>query len=253
MPPAPSPTPPTSPLARIRIVLVRPLHPGNIGAAARAMKTMGLTRLVLVQPHRFPHRDADALAVHAADVLAAAQVVPTIEAALAGTGLAIATVGHSYEMAHDMVDCRESAARAVAAASAGDEIALVFGNESHGLSVEEALFCGLLAHIPADPDCVSLNVAQAVQVFAYELRLAAVGVALPAGVATATAATHDDIEHLHAHLEEMMIAVGFFDPANPKRLRPRLRRLVARARLEIEEVRILRGLINAVTKSTLGR
>ena len=152
------------------------------------MKTMGLTRLVLVQPHRFPHRDADALAVHADDVLAAAQVVPTIEAALAGTGLAIATVGHSYEMAHDMVDCRESAARAVAAASAGDEIALVFGNESHGLSVEEVLFCGLLAHIPADPDCVSLNVAQAVQVFAYTALLHTVYNPTPVGGGSAVKA-----------------------------------------------------------------
>lgn len=249
----PSPSPDVSPLERIRIVLVRPLHPGNIGAAARAMKTMGLSRLVLVQPHRFPHRDADAMAVHADDVLAAARVVPTIGEALAGTGLAIAAVGHSYEMAHDMVDCRESAARAVAAAVAGDEIALVFGNESHGLSVDEALACGLLAHIPAAPDCVSLNVAQAVQVFAYELRQTAIGTSLPVGVPTQTAATHDDIEHLHVHLEQMMIAVGFFDPDNPKRLRPRLRRLVARARLEVEEVRILRGLINAVTKATLGR
>ena len=253
MPDQQPPTPQISPLARIRVVLVRPLHPGNIGAAARAMKTMGLARLVLVQPQRFPHRDADALAVHAGDVLAAAQVVPTIEAALAGVGLAIATVGHSYELAHEIVDCREAAARAVTAASGGTEIAFVFGNEPHGLSVEEALRCGLLAHIPADPDCVSLNVAQAVQVFAYELRMAAVGASLPVGIPPSTAATHEDIERLHVNLEAVMTAIGFFDPENPKRLRPRLRRLIARARLEVEEVRILRGLLKAIEQLMPGR
>ncbi|MCW5625971.1 MAG: RNA methyltransferase, partial [Burkholderiales bacterium] len=233
---------------RIRIVLSHPSHPGNIGATARAMKTMGLSQLVLVNPRSFPHPDADARSSNARDVLANAIVVDSLEAALAGTVLAIGAVGHRYDMAHELVSCRVAAGRAVADAAGGAAVAFVFGTETAGLTTDEMLRCNLLAHIPADPDYASLNLGAAVQVFAYELRMAAVETALPVQPAPPLA-THDDIERLHVHLEQVMTRIGFFDPANPKRLLPRLRRLIARARLEVEEVRILRGLLTTLSKA----
>ncbi len=228
-------------LGRVRIVLSHTTHPGNIGAAARAMKTMGLSRLVLVNPRRFPDPQADALSSNALDVLAGAMVVPTLTAALDGVVLAVAAVGHSYVVAPDLVTCRQAAARLIEDAGAGD-VAIVFGTEASGLTTDEVRACGLLAHIPSNPVYSSLNLAQAVQIFAYELRLAGVGDHLPAG-APPELATHAEIERLHAHLEQTLATIGFFDPANPKRLLPRLRRMIARARLEREEVRILRGLL----------
>ncbi|MBX9964231.1 MAG: RNA methyltransferase [Burkholderiales bacterium] len=233
-------------LARVRIVLSHPTHPGNIGATARAMKTMGLTQLVLVNPKRFPDPQADALSSNALDVLGAAKVVGSLDEALAGTVLAVATVSHTYEMAPELVTCREAAARAVHDAASGD-VALVFGTEANGLAVDEVLKCSLLAHIPSNPDYTSLNLAQAVQVFAYEIRIAALGDRVP-DVDRAALPTFDDMQHLHAHLEEVLAGIGFFDPENPKKLLPRLRRLIAKARLDQEEVRILRGLLNSVTR-----
>jgi tRNA/rRNA methyltransferase len=234
-------------LARVRIVLSHPTHPGNIGAAARAMKTMGLSQLVLVNPRRFPDAEADALSSNALDVLGAARVVGSLEEALAGTVLAVATVSHTYEMAPGLVTCREAAVRAVHDAASGD-VALVFGTEANGLAVDEVLKCSLLAHIPSNPDYTSLNLAQAVQVFAYEIRVAASGDAVPEAERPALP-TFDDMQHLHAHLEEVLAGIGFFDPDNPKKLLPRLRRLIAKARLDQEEVRILRGLLNSVSRA----
>ncbi len=232
-------------LARVRIVLSHTSHPGNIGAAARAMKTMGLGNLVLVNPLRFPDREADALSSNALDVLGAARVVPSLDAALEGTVLAVATVSHAYEMAPELVTCRAAAARAMEDAASGD-VAFVFGTEANGLSVEEVRKCRLLAHIPSNPAYTSLNLSQAVQIFAYELRLAALG-DLPPEAASVEAATHEDMERLHEHLEQTLAAIAFFDPENPKRLLPRLRRLIAKARLDREEVRILRGLLRKAT------
>jgi len=232
-------------LARVRIVLSHTSHPGNIGAAARAMKTMGLSNLVLVNPLRFPDREADALSSNALDVLGAAQVVPSLDAALEGTVLAVATVSHAYEMAPELVTCRAAAARAMEDAAGGD-VAFVFGTEANGLSVEEVRKCRLLAHIPSNPVYTSLNLAQAVQIFAYELRLAALG-DVPPEAASVEAPTHEDMERLHEHLEQTLAAIAFFDPENPKRLLPRLRRLIAKARLDREEVRILRGLLRKAT------
>lgn len=234
-------------LARVRIVLSHPTHPGNIGATARAMKTMGLTQLVLVNPKRFPDAQADALSSNALDVLGAARVVGSLDQALAGTVLAVATVSHTYEMAPELVTCREAAARAVNGAASGD-VALVFGTEANGLTADEVLKCSLLAHIPSNPDYTSLNLAQAVQVFAYEVRVAASGDRVPDGERAALP-TFDDMQHLHGHLEEVLAGIGFFDPENPKKLLPRLRRLIAKARLDQEEVRILRGLLNAVSRA----
>jgi len=232
-------------LRNVRVVLSHPSHPGNIGSAARAMKTMGLSQLVLVNPRRFPDPEADALSSNALDVLAGARVCASLEEALRGTQLVVATVSHAYEMSHELVPCREAAVRAAAMARDA-EVAFVFGTEANGLGVEEVRACNLAAMIPCNPAYTSLNLAAAVQIFAYELRQAVLGGELPARE-EAELARHEDIQHLYEHLAEVLAGIGFFDPANPKRLLPRLRRLVARVRLEAEEVRILRGVLRTVS------
>jgi tRNA/rRNA methyltransferase len=231
-------------LGRICIVLCGTAHPGNIGAAARAMKTMGLARLHLVAPKRFPDPQAEWLASGAGDVLRGTQVFATLEQALAGTALAVACTARVREIAAPMVTAREAAARIVEVARTQDA-ALVFGNEAFGLVREEVERCQLLATIPANPKYSSLNLAAAVQVFAYELRLAAAGGRAPAARARELA-RFEEIEGFYEHLERAARACGFFDPHKSGKLMPKLRRLFARAQLEKEEVNILRGLIGAL-------
>jgi len=231
-------------LERVRVVLCETSHPGNIGAAARAMKTMGLSRLFLVKPKHFPHADAEAFASGALDVLRAAVVCDSLEAALAGTVLAVASTSRHRDLTHDVVDCREACQRLAADASHG-EVALVFGPERTGLTVRDVNKCQLIAAIPANPDYASLNLAQAVQVFAYELRMSAGGIA-PRPPPSSEAATHDEIEGFYRQIEAVFHASGFLDPQQPKRLMQRMRRLFARSRLEKEEVNILRGFLRAV-------
>jgi tRNA/rRNA methyltransferase len=228
------------PLSRIRVVLSRPSHPGNIGAAARAMKTMGLARLHLVRPKNFPHADARALASGALDVLESARVCATLDEALAGTSYALALSARERELSHPPLEARVAAKELVRAARRG-EVALVFGNETVGLSNAEVMRCSRIARIPADPRYASLNLAQAVQVMAYEARMAALapGKAAP----KAEPATHEEIENLYAHLEQSLYASGFLHPRYPRKLMDRLRRLFAKARLEKVEVNILRGML----------
>jgi tRNA/rRNA methyltransferase len=236
-------------LARVRVVLCQTSHPGNIGSTARAMKTMGLRDLVLVRPKRFPDPEADALSSNALDVLEGARVVDTLAEALQGTVLAVATVSHGYDLSHRLLTCRDATADAVATARSGD-VALVFGTEASGLTADEVRLCSVCAWIPGNPDYNSLNLAAAVQIFAYETRLAAfAGQATPGEVADL--ASHDEIERLHGHLITVLEEIGFLDPANPKRLIPRLRRMVARARLEQVEVQILRGLLTTIQERKL--
>jgi tRNA/rRNA methyltransferase len=240
-----------------RFVLVEPSHPGNVGAAARALKTMGFSRLVLVAP-RVPHVQSDpeaiAMASGADDVLAGAHVVPTLADALNGVQWSVALTARSREYGPPQLVPRAAAAHAREHAAHGD-IALVFGNERTGLSNEDVERCSLLAHIPANPAYSSLNLAQAVQVLAYELRtayLGAAGLGAPAasgaggaggqGAAHASLAPSDDIEGMFTHLESALVALEFLDPANPKKLMSRLRRLFARSGLEREEVNIVRGI-----------
>ena len=234
------------PLKNIRVVLTTPSHPGNIGAAARALKTMGLGTLALVRPRQFPHPDADARASGALDVLQRAEVHDSLAAALRGCVLAVAATSRQRELRHEMMDAR-AAARELLAQAATHPVAIVFGNETSGLSSEEAGLCQIWARIPANPEYGSLNLAAAVQVFAYELRMA-----LPESVQPRAPefepANHEQVEQLYQHFEKTMTHAGFFDPANPKRLLLRLRRLLARARLETEEVNILRGFLKAVDK-----
>jgi tRNA/rRNA methyltransferase len=239
---------PPSALERVRIVLSRTSHPGNIGAAARAMKTMGLTRLYLVEPKHFPDPQADALAAGATDVLEAAQVCENLAEALVGTISATALTARRRELATAPRWAREAAAELATQAMVG-EVALVFGNETSGLSNDDVSLCKQWALIPTDPDFRSLNLAQAVQIMSYELRLASVGAGLPPKVTeTGDPASHQEVEALVAHLERAAVASGFLDPAQPKRLMPRMRRLFSRAGLEKEEVNILRGMLSAFEK-----
>lgn len=235
-----------------RFVLVEPSHPGNVGAAARALKTMGFSRLVLVAP-RVPHVQSDpeaiAMASGADDVLASAHVVPTLGDALSGVHWSIALTARTREYGPPRLAPRAAAEQARAQVVTGD-IALVFGNERTGLANEHVEQCSVLAHIPANPAYSSLNLAQAVQVLAYELRVAfleqASALPVPPAGDVGTLAQSDEIERMYVHLENALIALDFLDPRNPKKLMPRLRRLFARTGLEREEVNILRGIAKHV-------
>lgn len=233
-------------LDRIRIVLSRTSHPGNIGAAARAMKTMGLGRLWLVQPASFPDPVAEARASGAGDLLAAARVVGSLEEALEGTILAAAVTARRRERSVPVRIAREAAPELVSFAEKG-EVALVFGNETSGLTNEEVGLCSMPVTIPANPAFSSLNLGAAVQLLCYELRMAALD-PHPSAEALPDLAAFEEVEGFHRHLERAMTASGFYDPANPKRLLQRLRRLFGRIRLEKEEVNILRGIISALER-----
>ncbi|MDR9238955.1 tRNA (cytidine/uridine-2'-O-)-methyltransferase TrmJ [Burkholderia multivorans] len=251
VPPASGAAPSRSPsggFTSTRFVLVEPSHPGNVGAAARALKTMGFSRLVLVAP-RVPHVQSDpeavAMASGADDVLASAHVVSTLGDALSGVHWSIALTARTREYGPPRLAPRAAAAHACTQVESGD-IALVFGNERTGLANEHVEQCSALAHIPANPAYSSLNLAQAVQVLAYELRVAfleqASEPAQQPAADTGTLAQSDEIERMYLHLENALIALDFLDPRNPKKLMPRLRRLFARTGLEREEVNILRGI-----------
>ena len=235
-----------SALARIRVVLCQTSHPGNIGAAARAMKTMGLSRLTLVQPKFFPSAEAEARASGAGDVLVRAEVCASLEEALADTVFVAGMSARRRDLSLPFCWARDGASRLLTAQAEG-EVALVFGNETAGLSNAELSLCHLPIMIPANPDYASLNLAAAVQVMCYELRLAA-SAAGEAPRGEGMRATAAEVEALLLHLEQTALATGFLDPAQPKRLMLRLRRLFARSGLEHEEVSILRGLLSSVTK-----
>lgn len=231
-------------LARIRLVLADTIHPGNIGAAARALKVMGLRRLVLVAPQRYPDAQARAMAMGADDVLAAAQVCTDFGEALAGSTLAIALTARRRDLSPPVLDARDGARLAVDEASAGGEVAFVFGNEIAGLSNDAVLRCQRVVRIATDPGFSSLNLAAAVQVVAYEVRRAAVAVELPPPARTPLA-THEEREAFFAHLETSLRQSGFLDPGNPRRVMQRLRRLFERTQLESQEVNVLRGMLSA--------
>jgi tRNA/rRNA methyltransferase len=198
-----------------------------------------------VKPQRFPDPQALWRAARASDVLEAASVHETLDEALADVAFSVACSARTREIAVPALDCREAAARVIQVARA-QSVALVFGNETSGLTSEDVNKCKLLASIPANPAYSSLNLAAAVQVFAYELRMsAAAPVEQPA---TAALARHEEIEGFYAHLEQVMCESGFMNPELPKKLMPRVRRLFARSGLEPEEVNILRGILNAFAR-----
>lgn len=240
--------------ARVRMVLVGTQHPGNIGSAARALKTMGLLRLVLVAPERYPHREAEALAAGAGDVLAAAPVHAALPEALADCRLVLGCTARDRRIALPQWTPREAAAQAATVARDGGEVALLFGRERTGLENDELQLCHAAVHIPANPEYGSLNLAAAVQVLAYELRLAllphAQGSASPPTPAAAPAlaredppASHAQLEGLFAQLAEALDAIDFHKGRSPDSAMRKLRRLFLRAGLDEREVRLLRGVL----------
>jgi tRNA/rRNA methyltransferase len=229
-------------VANIRVVLCRPSHPGNIGSAARAMKTMGLTDLRLVAPERYPAKEAQWMATNAGDVLEKAVVHEHLLDSIQDCSASFAMSARGREWSPQVLDVRAAAGRA---AQLADKVAFVFGSEDAGLTNEEMFACQFLVHIPASPGSSSLNLAQAVQVVAYELRMAAEGT-IPAQ-RKEKLATVEDIEGLYAHLEQAAVKSGFHAPESRSKLPERLRRLFSRVpELEREEVNIIRGLLKAL-------
>jgi tRNA/rRNA methyltransferase len=233
---------PANPLDNIRVVLVETSHPGNLGAAARAMKVMGLSRLYLVNPKCEIDAEARARASGAVDVLDAATVCASLDEALAGTVLAAACTSRRRDLPHPAYTPRQAAPELLSQAGAA-AVAIVYGSETFGLSNEHLGKCRWLLNIPTNPDYASLNLGAAVQVVAYELRsrLDDTPLDLPEFVP----ASHEEVEGLVNALEETLVEIGFLDPKQPKRLMPRLRRFFARAGLEKEEVAIWRGIAGA--------
>ncbi len=243
----------TSPLSNIRIVLVGTTHPGNIGATARAMKVMGLERLVLVSPERYPSGEATAMASSADDVLANALVVDDFMDAIAGCGLVLGTTARLRSLPQPLFDPRTAAEKAVVEADA-HEVALVFGREKSGLNNEEVRHCNWLVNVPTSEAYSSLNLAQAVQILAYELHLAAIGggpgETLPPDWEPQPP---ERLEFYFQRLEEALLAIRFLNPAQPKRLMQRLRRLYLRARPDENELNILNGIVSAMLETARER
>lgn len=233
----------------IRIVLVATTHPGNIGSTARAMKTMGLQRLYLVKPKSFPDFKAWEMAAGADDVLENCVVTETLDEALQGSQLIIATSARPRGIALPGLTPPTCAAL-VAEKPDNTEVAIVFGREHAGLTNEELLRCHYHVNIPSNPEYSSLNLSQAVQIIAYELRMKLLDA--PVGEVSLRQedrpATADEIEQFYSHLTEVMIDIDFLKPENPRRLQQRIRRLFNRVGLEYMEVSILRGILTNVQK-----
>jgi len=247
----------------VRIVLIETSHPGNIGATARAMKNMGLTRLVLVNPYDFPSEKAVARAVSAADLISSAMVVSTLDEAIAGCQLVLGTSARNRRIPWPMLDPRGCGEKVVAEQASGGEIAILFGREDRGLTNDELQKCHFHINIPTGEAYSSLNLAMAAQVLCYELLQAllakqgradealASGASAPEPVEQAwdqTYAASDTVEHLFAHLEETLIQVEFHDPENPRQLMNRLRRMFNRIRMDQMEVNIMRGFLTSINK-----
>lgn len=230
-----------------RIVLVGTTHPGNIGAVARAMKNMGLADLALVDPRYFPDKEATARASGAEDLLENATVVDTLAEAIADCVYVAGASARSRAINWPCLDARDCAARLLDQGRKGP-VAAVFGPEKSGLSNSDLDHCDTLLTIPTNPDFSSLNLAMAVQVVTYELRLAQ-AVKLPEYEADAPVATSREMENFYEHLERVLTALQFLDPHNPRHLMRRLRRLFIRARPDQNEVNILRGILSATERA----
>lgn len=234
-----------NPLGNVRVVLSHTTHPGNIGAAARALKTMGLRHLYLVNPRVFPDPQADAMAAGADDVLRDAVLCGSVDEALHGVVFTAAMTARLRDISIEVKTPREAMPLMLQQA-ASQPVALLFGTEMSGLTNEELGKAQLLVNIPADPEFSSLNLAAAVQVIAYELNVAAQSF-LPA-IQQLRPAPHEQLEGFFAHMEKTLFEIGFFTTQNPARMMQRLRRLYARSRLEQEEINILRGILTIATE-----
>jgi tRNA (cytidine32/uridine32-2'-O)-methyltransferase len=238
-------------LERIRIVLVNTSHPGNIGAAARAMKTMGLTQLVLVSPHSFPDQKASEMSANADDILASAHVVSSLSEALINCTIAIGTSARSRAIALEPLAPKACAEKLMHTLNIeSGNVALVFGREHAGLTNEELLHCHYHVCIPSNPEYSSLNLAAAVQVLCYEVRLAFLANIQNDDQSTFSSnemATVDDVEQYYQHLQTVLTELSFLKKENTT-LMPKMRRLFNRIHLEKNEVHILRGMLTAIQK-----
>lgn len=236
-------------LNNIRIVLLNTSHPGNIGASARAMKTMGLSELYLVKPDLFPHAKANEMASSATDVLENAIVVNELNEALTDCGLIIGASARSRTIPWPMIPIRELGNK-VAVEAKNNKVAILFGPEQSGLTNEALHCCHFHVQIPSNPDYSSLNLAAAVQVIAYELRISSLNNSA-VDEWDYRFATGQEMESFYKHLEDIMIKTKFLKPEVPRQLMTRLRRLFSRTRLDELEVKMLRGILGAVEKKII--
>lgn len=246
--------------ARVRFIMVHPSHPGNVGAAARAIKTMGFHDLCLVAP-RFPDvldlPEAQSLASGATDVLASVQIYPTLAQALEPVTLAFALTARPRDLGPPACDIRAAAEFTCEHLRHPGRVAIVLGTERSGLTNDDIALCQRICHIPANPEYSSLNVAQALQLAAWEMRYAVVrAAALPLlptteghGQSGAGAATSAEVQAFMAHWEQALLEVGFLDPKHPKKLLPRMRHLFGRNAMSHDEVDMMRGLCTAMIKT----
>lgn len=239
-------------LDKINIVLSHTSHPGNIGATARAMKTMGLSKLVLIKPKKFPSAEATVRATKADDILENARVVETVDEALKEFSLVIGTSARSRALDAPLLTARELAEKLVLDYQ-DEKVAILFGTESAGLTNEEVSRCHYHVYIPANPEYCSLNLASAVQLISYELRIAfltnpEINVGKLAKKEANPPVTAEQMEGFYAHLESTLIGTGYFNPMHPKLLMSRLRRLFNRTRPDNSEMQILRGILSSVEK-----
>jgi tRNA (cytidine32/uridine32-2'-O)-methyltransferase len=239
--------------ANIRIVLVNTSHPGNIGAAVRAMKTMGFHQLILVNPKSFPDARATERAAQAADMLGKIIVTQTLPEAIQDCQIVFGTSTRNRGLAWPLYHSREAAEKISAMASDGTQIAVVFGNEQSGLSNDELQYCHFQIEIPANPEYSSLNLAAAVQIVCYELRMAfhqSITVAkLSAKKNSDELATSAELENFYDHFENVLYKIDFLKLTRSTRIIHRLHRIFNRAQLEKREVNILRGILTAMEKS----
>jgi len=231
----------------LRIVLVNPSHPGNIGAVARAMKTMGLSQLYLVKPRRFPDPQAVVMASHAEDILDNAVVVETLDEAIAECGLVLGTSNRLREIAWKVFNPRQAAQQIIQQAEK-TSVAILFGREDSGLTNTELQQCHYQIMIPTNPDYASLNLAAAVQVIAYEVRMAALNQANTLNPMVDEFASHAELEFLYTHMDKVLWDVDFLKSTRSSHIMKRMRRLFNRAQPEKKEVKILRGILTAIEK-----
>jgi TrmH family RNA methyltransferase len=245
-------------IENIRVVMVETTHPGNIGAAARAMKTMGYDNLYLVKPKIYPNAEATARAAGADDILSKAVVCDSLEQALQGCVAVVASTARPRTISHAVFTPREYAPKLYEMVKLGP-VALVFGRESSGLSNEELEYCNVVLQIPTNPEFSSLNVASAVQILCYEfIQLLELEDADKIDVESSDKektrlATADEMNYFYDHLEQSMIDVGFLNPEQPRKLMRRLKSLFNRAHLDENEVSILRGFLAAVQEAVTGK
>lgn len=238
-------------LENIRIVLVNTSHTGNIGSAARAMKTMGLSNLYLVDPEQAPDGKASALAAGAGDVLGNAKTVATLEEAVADCGLVVGTSARSRTHSWPMLEPRECGEKLIQEVSEYP-VALVFGRENNGLTNEELQQCHFHVCIPANPEYSSLNLAMAVQTLSYEVRMAYLATEKQPELETEYP-LNEDLERFYTHLESSLTNTGFIVKNHPGIVMTKLRRLFNRARPEAQELNILRGILSSIDKSLKGK